>query len=223
MVIEVDGSVAAKLACLGRILADDEGAAALGIDDLAQVAHAVGVGDDDGFGHAAHGGEVGMVHLVHLLEAVEDVQVVGLLLDDVVEVVGAVTEQHDRDVAVAQLVDELHGLGDVVLFLETPLVEHEALGQVILLAQDVVHVLGHGIVTAVVEAGVHDIDVVGVNVVVVDDDLAVDLVEGNHTLGKLAGLAGAALHEHALNPAVLAAVERVGHGEYRGEVAAVES
>ena len=59
--------------------------------------------------------------------------------------------------------------------------------------------------------------------IVVDDNLAVNLIQGNHTLGDLAGLAGTALHEHAVNPSVRILVERVKHREHGGEVAALEA
>ena len=57
----------------------------------------------------------------------------------------------------------------------------------------------------------------------VDDSLPVNLVQGNHALGNLARLAGTALHEHALNPAVRILIERVKHREHRGEVTALEA
>ena len=63
------------------------------------------------------------------------------------------------------------------------------------------HVLGDRVVTTLKEARVHDLDEVGVDVVVVDDELAVDLGEGDDALGELAGLAGAALQQHAFHPA----------------------
>ena len=162
------------------------------------------------------------MYLVHLFEAVEHVHVVGLLFDDAVEMVGAVSQHHDRNLVVAQCMHELHGLGQVVILVHTTLIQDKTFGQMIFLPQDFEHVFGHRLITAVKEAGVYHLHVVGLNVIMVDNRLAVNLIEGYYTLGDLARLAGATLHEHAFYPSFGTAIERIGHGEYRREIAAGE-
>ena len=160
--------------------------------------------------------------LVNLLEAVEDVQFMSLLLDHVIKVVGAVAEHDKGNLGIAQLVNQFHGFLDIVFLIEAPLVEDKALGKVILFAQDLIHILGHRIITAIIEAGVNDLHIVGRNVIVVNDRLAIHLVKGNHALGNLAGTARTALQQHALPP-VGATIQGIGHGEDRREITAVKS
>ena len=93
----------------------------------------------------------------------------------------------------------------------------------IFLSQDFKHVLRNRLITAVKEAGVYYLDIVRLNVIMVDNRLAVNLVEGNHALGNLARLAGAALHEHPFYPSAGIAIKWIRHGEYRREIAARES
>ena len=90
-IIVVNHAITTKLTGLGAVLTDDHGTRALCVNQLKAVAAALGIGDNDSLSHLGNSGQVGVVHLVHLLEAVEDVQVMSLLLDDAVKVVGTVT------------------------------------------------------------------------------------------------------------------------------------
>ena len=92
---------------------------------------------------------------------------------------------------------KLHRLGQVVILVQTTLIQDKTFGQVIFLSQDFEHALGHRLITAVKEAGVYYLHVVRLDVIMVDNRLAVNLVEGDYTLGDLARFAGTALHEHA--------------------------